>query len=597
MAITTSLLLPYRLRAVRVGIVAQLTVVAVLVGVLLLDGGEDWNVPAYLLAAGIGGAGIAAVAVLPWRTLFERGLGDAALYVWSAADIALVAVLVGVTGGASSPLWSVFILTSIFFAMSYTPLAQSVLHGLTVASYLGAIALSGTLVLDRDLAVRLMVLSVATAMSSFLAGELMRQMSAHDVAYRHGRRRARQVERVAEVARDIHHLDTGVVLTSIVEAAADLGYDAAGVARLEDGHLTVLDSTGLPAAIHGQRFPIEGSALAAVPTSDRCVISEVDPTGALGVAGFTTIIATPIRVAGEVAAVLAVAGREPPSEADRLTMEPLELLAQVAGRALEHVSSYQAERSAVERLQRLDVLKSDFISNASHELRTPTTVVYGLLQTFAAHEARLEPEVRASILQRLLTASETLKNTVTTLIDFARIESGQLTLKPERVTLAGVVDAVLANLTEALADHDVSVEVAEDLWLDADPVLLDRAVENLLVNASRYTPAGTAVRLRARLQGDEVHVSIADDGPGVPVEEQEHLTDRFFRGGDPNTRTNRGLGLGLAFVHDVVAAHGGRLDIASAPSVGSTFTLVLPQERRTLVLPREEQATGEILPT
>ena len=578
-SVTAVLLLPYRLRAVRIGIVAQVVVVIGLLAVLAAPGGAGWNVVGYVAAALGGLAGIVVIGLLPWRRLFETGWAEPVLYVWSAADIALVAILVAVTGGAASPIWGVFVLTSIFFAASYPARAQLALHAATIAAYLGALAVTDTLVLDRVLLIRLMVLSVATYMSSFLARELMQQMAAHDVVHRTSQRRAEQIERIAEVARDIHHLDTGVVLALLVEAAGDLGYEAAGVARIDDGQITVVESTGLPDDLRGRSFPLTGSALQDLPTATRGAILEVHPERALGAAGFGTLIATPIRVGGEVTAVLGVAGRHAPSEADRLSVQPLELLAEIAGRALEHVYAIQQERDAVERLELLDGLKSDFISNASHELRTPTTVVYGLLHTLVTRDDELDTETRRQIMQRLLTASETLKNTVTTLIDFARIESGQLTPRPVPVDVVSIVAGVTANLTEVLADHEVSVDVAGELSVDADPILLDRALENLLTNAARYTPPGTAVRIRAREQGDEVHVTVADDGPGVPPEEQPHLIDRFFRGGDPNTRTTRGLGLGLAFVSDVVTAHGGRLDVASIPGAGSSFTLVLPRRQ------------------
>lgn len=575
--VAAALLIPYRLRAVRIGIVAQVAVVAGLLAVLVAPGGDDWHVAGYVASCLAGLLGIAGVAVLPWERLFERGWADPALYVWSVADIALVAVLVAVTGGAASPIWSVFVLTSIFFAASYPPRAQLVLHAVTLAAYLGALAVTGTLVPDRGLLIRLMILSVATYMSSFLSRELMEQMAAHDREHQVSRQRAEQIERIAEVARDIHHLETGVVLDQLVEAAADLGYEVAGVGRLHDGHITVQQAIGLPDQFLGPAFPLQGSALQSVPTAVRGAILEPDPDRPLGAAGFGTLIATPIRVGGEVTAVLAVATRRPPTERDRLTLEPLELLAEIAGRALEHVYSLQQQRDAVERLELLDGLKSDFISNASHELRTPTTVVYGLLHTLVTRHSELDDATRAQVLTRLLTAAETLKNTVTTLIDFARIESGQLTPRPTEVDVAVVVAAVAANLTEALAEHDLSIDLTDGLRVEADPILLDRAIENLLVNAARYTPAGTAVCIRGRREGTEVHLTVVDDGPGVPVDEQRHLTDRFFRGGDPNTRTTRGLGLGLAFVHDVVTAHGGRLDIASVPGAGCAFTLVLPE--------------------
>ena len=125
-----------------------------------------------------------------------------------------------------------------------------------------------------------------------------------------------------------------------------------------------------------------------------------------------------------------------------------------------------------------------------------------------------------------------------------------------------------------LQDHALELDVEGGIRAWGDPVLVDRVLENLLTNAAKHTPAGTTVRVSARNEGDEVMVSVADDGPGVPESEVSHLTERFFRGGDINTRP-RGLGLGLALVREMLELQGTELAIETSEGLGSRFVFRL----------------------
>jgi signal transduction histidine kinase len=110
----------------------------------------------------------------------------------------------------------------------------------------------------------------------------------------------------------------------------------------------------------------------------------------------------------------------------------------------------------------------------------------------------------------------------------------------------------------------------------ADASLIDRVVENLLSNASKHTRPGTEVRLEAKTEADMARVSVVDDGPGISPDDLRHLGERFFRGGDPNTRTTRGTGLGLALAKEVLRLHGTDLEVQSEIGRGSRFSFRLP---------------------
>ena len=113
----------------------------------------------------------------------------------------------------------------------------------------------------------------------------------------------------------------------------------------------------------------------------------------------------------------------------------------------------------------------------------------------------------------------------------------------------------------------------------AEPLLLERVLENLLSNAAKHTPEGTAIEIAARHMDGDVEISVADEGPGIPAEELRYLGDRFFRGGDPNARRTRGTGLGLAVVREILKLHDSALEIESQEGRGSRFSFFLPAVR------------------
>jgi signal transduction histidine kinase len=122
---------------------------------------------------------------------------------------------------------------------------------------------------------------------------------------------------------------------------------------------------------------------------------------------------------------------------------------------------------------------------------------------------------------------------------------------------------------------------AEGLVVQADPMLLDRVVENLLANAAKHTPPGTRVILSVRARGGDAVVSITDDGPGIPANELKRVGDRFYRGMNTATFRIRGLGLGLALVSEILDIHGSRLEVESEVGRGSLFRFRLPIAHRS----------------
>lgn len=247
--------------------------------------------------------------------------------------------------------------------------------------------------------------------------------------------------------------------------------------------------------------------------------------------------------------------------------------AERAVRQLEH--HLQEAQSVNERLTELDRLKDDFVSTASHELRTPLTVVLGFTQTLNMHWDRLDDDARRELGARIEARARGLAGILDTMLDTARIRRGALIANPGRVMVGEAVSASLDRTEPLLRQHELIVIGDLDVDVLADAPLLERALDNLLSNAARHTPPGTRVHLVVEREGDEVVVQVADDGPGIERHEVERLGEPFYRAGDIDRRTREGVGLGLALVQEVLAAHGSELCVSSEIGVGTTFSFAL----------------------
>ncbi|MCC5948509.1 MAG: GAF domain-containing protein [Nitriliruptoraceae bacterium] len=254
-----------------------------------------------------------------------------------------------------------------------------------------------------------------------------------------------------------------------------------------------------------------------------------------------------------------------------------QVLAEQADRALRRARAYEADQRTVDQLRLVDLRIQDFVSTLSHELRTPLTVIQGLGQTLSQRWDQLAIASRQDLLRRIDANADRLATMLSSLIDSSALESGNLVVRTEPVSLRALVGEVLHRAAGVTSVHPVRVAIEADTLVQVDPALLAHVVENLLTNVEKHTPAGTRIEIRATPQDDTVEVAISDDGPGIATEDLPHVFDRFYRGGLPDTRATSGLGLGLALAQDVIAAHGGQLQVASSEGEGTTFSFDLPR--------------------
>ena len=220
-----------------------------------------------------------------------------------------------------------------------------------------------------------------------------------------------------------------------------------------------------------------------------------------------------------------------------------------------------------------------FTANASHELRTPLTAMrtVGEVALRDGRDATALRDVVGSMLEEI----DGLTRLVESLLTLARADDGKLRPELAEADLAQMARRVVDQLAP-LADERrqrVASELDAPLPVRADAVLLRRAIANLLDNAIRYSPPGSAIAVRATARDGEGALEVVDAGPGIAPADQERLFERFHRLDASRTRdgaTGEGAGLGLALARKTVQAHGGRIEIDSAPGEGATFRIVLP---------------------
>jgi signal transduction histidine kinase len=236
----------------------------------------------------------------------------------------------------------------------------------------------------------------------------------------------------------------------------------------------------------------------------------------------------------------------------------------------------------VTRLRRVDDLRNDLVSTVAHEFRTPLTSLRMAVHLCLEQAAGPLTEKQADLLQAAREECERLQAMVDELLDLARIQSGRIELRRVRVAPAMLVDTALDAQRGQAAERRISItsEVLPGLpGVLADRERLQLVLSNLLVNAVRHTPEGGRIVLRARADGGQVRFEVADSGPGIPLEAQASIFDKFVR----VPATPGGTGLGLSIARDVIEAHGGRIGVDSTPGHGATFWFTVPTAEAKLV--------------
>jgi two-component system sensor histidine kinase KdpD len=217
-------------------------------------------------------------------------------------------------------------------------------------------------------------------------------------------------------------------------------------------------------------------------------------------------------------------------------------------------------------------LRNALLSSVSHDLRTPLAVVKGAATALLEGGDDLPAARRREYLTTISDEASRLNRLVRNLLDMTTLEAGTLRLRKELQSIEEVIGVALDRLEDRLAGRPVHLKVPPDLALvPMDATLIEQVLVNLLENATKHTPSGTAITVAARAASSGVEVEVADDGPGVPEGEEERVFDKFHR-----ASLAAGIGLGLTICRGIVTAHGGAIRCANRPGGGASFAFTLP---------------------
>jgi signal transduction histidine kinase len=322
--------------------------------------------------------------------------------------------------------------------------------------------------------------------------------------------------------------------------------------RLEDGHVLKVGKTAENRRVFLKRF-YAYSAVAIV------AVLALSFLGGLQLASRTL---TPLRkLTGQFRATIATGSMETRA-ATGSTGDELDELATLFNGLLEKIKLLIAGMQGA-------------LDNIAHDLRTPLMRLQGIAETALNSEA--DPEVLREALMDSLEESKQIGLMLNALMDISESEAGTMKLNPDEVNLRQLIEGVV-DLYRCVAEgKDISLQVACDqgLHLTADPIRMRQALANLLDNAIKYTRPGGRVDIEAQQTGAEIVIKVADTGIGIPPGELPNVWNRLYRG--DQSRSERGLGLGLSLVKAIVQAHGGNVTAVSEPGIGSTFSISLPK--------------------
>jgi signal transduction histidine kinase len=234
----------------------------------------------------------------------------------------------------------------------------------------------------------------------------------------------------------------------------------------------------------------------------------------------------------------------------------------------------------LERLRQLDELKSEFVSNVSHELRSPISVIKSYIEALLDQVDPSDYQTQREFLTVVNDETDRLTALVSDLLDISRIESGKFETELSPVALSDVIQIVLTSLKDKSGRHQIAVDIPSplpDLLADRDK--MGQVFLNLLDNAIKFSPDGGKISIKAGVKGKMVRCDISDQGIGIAKRDIPHIFKKFYRVDNSDKYEISGTGLGLSIVKHIVESHGGKISVRSKLRKGSTFTMLLPFER------------------
>jgi signal transduction histidine kinase len=404
--------------------------------------------------------------------------------------------------------------------------------------------------------------------------------------------RNRDLTALGEVGRAVSStLNLKVVLKTIVERAVELsGTDAGSIYYYDQERDTLqLGETSIGVgeeviARFRMNFSAKGTGVGeAIATRQPLQIGELaerpsNPLRDAAIdAGLHAALVIPLFGTEGALGALTLQRRQP-GEFTPAVVSLMQSFADQSAIALENARLFDEIAQKSRELEIASQHKSQFVANMSHELRTPLAAILGYAELM--QEGFYEPQGPKSsdALSRIRSNGKHLLGLINTVLDIAKIESGQFNLSLGEYAIGNVVETVRAA-TESLAETKklaLKTEVAKSLPIGfGDEQRLTQVLLNLVGNAIKFTDAGE-VRITARAENGHFAISIADTGPGIPADQLTRVFEQFHQVDSSNTKKKGGTGLGLAIAKQIVEMHGGRVWVESALGKGATFHMQLP---------------------
>lgn len=233
----------------------------------------------------------------------------------------------------------------------------------------------------------------------------------------------------------------------------------------------------------------------------------------------------------------------------------------------------------IEQIKSVENLRRELIGNVSHDLRTPLAIMQGYIETLLLKDKTISEKDRRQYLEIVLSSSEKLSHLVSQLFEYSKLEANQIQPEKEPFFIAELAQDVFQKYQILAADKHINLQLKQDQNLPlvfADLGLVERAMQNLIDNALKFTPSGGNVTLELIPSEKHVEVRIADTGPGIPEAEQIYIFERYRQAKQLKTDAQKGAGLGLAIAKKIMELHNSALQVKSRPNEGATFFFKLP---------------------
>jgi PAS domain S-box-containing protein len=294
-------------------------------------------------------------------------------------------------------------------------------------------------------------------------------------------------------------------------------------------------------------------------------------------AKLASLLILPLRTRREMIGALIIAANDPNRAMTDDKLPLAEVLAERAALAIENAKLYTEQVEARRKVEDLSRLKDEFLSIASHELRTPVTSIKGYTQLAKMLIAEGDLQTSEEYLDIALDQIDRMSRLILELLDVSRIETGRLEIRREAIPWPHFVREVVQRHHTAVSDRRFHVSVpSEERPINGDRDRLEQVLGNLLENAVKYSPDGSDITVTVEDKGDTLLTAVCDRGIGIPADELNQVFERFHRGRQVSSTNYGGLGLGLYITKQIVERHGGSIWVESREGQGTTFYFSLP---------------------